>query len=710
MSIIKEHLIKRDHFEKVSGQAQYVDDLQIKGLLHGKLLRSTVAKARIKSITLPQLPDGYAIIDYKDVPGKNAVAMVDMDTPIFAVDRVEYISEPILLVVGEDVRVLDQILKAIVVVYEEEEPIFDPLKSPVTFYEYTYSKGDPEKAFKEADRVFEEQLHTGYQEQAYLECQGMIGESDGENIYVHGSMQCPFYLHNALKLALGISDDSKINVKFDFTGGAFGGKEDYPSVLACQVAVAAYKLKRPVKIVLGRREDISTTSKRHPCYMIYRTALKNNKIIGLDIDVTYDGGAYKTLSMVVLQRGLIGACGVYTVPNLKVHGRAVKTNTVPNGAFRGFGGPQTFFGMELHMEHLAQELGYTPLAFKEQYMARQGDVTSTCGQYHDYIAFPEMIAKIDQMSGYKQKYANYSLPQEGRYRKGIGLSLVYHGCGFTGNGERDIIKSKLKVLKHADNTIEILSANTDMGQGLKTTFTEIVMHILQVRSEQVIFVNPQTLKVPNSGPTVASRSMMVVGKLLERACLKLKADWKQGEEQLIEENYIHPDCLIPFTLDPMMHGDAYPTYSWSANVVEVEVDTLTGMTEVLGAWGVYDVGVPIDEEIVRGQMEGGLIQAIGYGGMEQLSAVKGRIRNNSLSDYIIPTAKDVDHLEVAFVENPYPYGPFGAKGAGELPCVGGAPAYIAAVEQALNCRLDHTPVSMEDIIKELEAQNHVGRN
>lgn len=707
MSIIKEHLIKRDHFEKVSGQAQYVDDLQIKGLLHGKLFRSTVAKARIKSITLPKLPDGYAIIDYKDVPGKNAVAMVDTDTPIFAVDRVEYISEPILLVVGEDVKVINQILKAIVVVYEEEEPIFDPLKSPVTFYEYTYSKGDPERAFKEADRVFEEQLHTGYQEQAYLECQGMIGESDGENIYVHGSMQCPFYLHNALKLALGISDDSKINVKFDFTGGAFGGKEDYPSVLACQVAVAAYKLKRPVKIVLDRREDISTTSKRHPCYMVYRTALKDNKIIGLDIDVTYDGGAYKTLSMVVLQRGLIGACGVYTVPNLKVHGRAVKTNTVPNGAFRGFGGPQTFFGMELHMEHLAQELGYTPLDFKEKYMARQGDVTSTCGQYHDYIAFPEMIAKIDQMSGYKQKYGAYGLPQKGRYRKGIGLSLVYHGCGFTGNGERDIIKSKLKVIKHADNTIEILSANTDMGQGLKTTFTEIVMHILQVRPEQVIFVNPQTVKVPNSGPTVASRSMMVVGKLLERACLKLKADWKQGEEQLVEENYIHPDCLIPFTLDPMMHGDAYPTYSWSANVVEVKVDTLTGLTEVLGAWGVYDVGVPIDEEIVRGQMEGGLLQAIGYGGMEQLSAVNGRIRNNSLSDYIIPTAKDVDHLEVDFVENPYPYGPFGAKGAGELPCVGGAPAYIAAVEQALNCRLYHTPVSMEDILKELEAQNHV---
>jgi len=706
MSIIKEHLIKRDHFEKVSGQAQYVDDLQIKGLLHGKLFRSTVAKARIKSITLPKLPDGYAIIDYKDVPGKNAVAMVDTDTPIFAVDRVEYISEPILLVVGEDVKVINQILKAIVVVYEEEEPIFDPLKSPVTFYEYTYSKGDPERAFKEADRVFEEQLHTGYQEQAYLECQGMIGESDGENIYVHGSMQCPFYLHNALKLALGISDDSKINVKFDFTGGAFGGKEDYPSVLACQVAVAAYKLKRPVKIVLDRREDISTTSKRHPCYMVYRTALKDNKIIGLDIDVTYDGGAYKTLSMVVLQRGLIGACGVYTVPNLKVHGRAVKTNTVPNGAFRGFGGPQTFFGMELHMEHLAQELGYTPLDFKEKYMARQGDVTSTCGQYHDYIAFPEMIAKIDQMSGYKQKYGAYGLPQKGRYRKGIGLSLVYHGCGFTGNGERDIIKSKLKVIKHADNTIEILSANTDMGQGLKTTFTEIVMHILQVRPEQVIFVNPQTVKVPNSGPTVASRSMMVVGKLLERACLKLKADWKQGEEQLVEENYIHPDCLIPFTLDPMMHGDAYPTYSWSANVVEVKVDTLTGLTEVLGAWGVYDVGVPIDEEIVRGQMEGGLLQAIGYGGMEQLSAVNGRIRNNSLSDYIIPTAKDVDHLEVDFVENPYPYGPFGAKGAGELPCVGGAPAYIAAVEQALNCRLYHTPVSMEDILKELEAQNH----
>ena len=707
MGIVKEHLVKRDHFEKVSGQAQYVDDLQIPGLLHGKLLRSTVAKARIKSIKLPQLPAGYAVIDYKDIPGKNVVAIVDKDMPIFAVDRVEYISEPILLVVGENLKIIDKILKDIQVIYEEEIPTFNPLESDTVFYDYTYSKGQVEQAFKTADKIFEEKLHTGYQEQAYLECQGMVAESDGDKVFVHGSMQCPFYLHNALKLALGITEDEKINVLFDFTGGAFGGKEDYPSVLACQTAVAAYKLKRPVKIVLERREDISTTSKRHPCYMTYRTALKNNKIVGLDIDVTYDGGAYKTLSMVVLQRGLIGACGVYTIDNLKVHGRAVKTNTVPNGAFRGFGGPQTFFGMEMHMEHLALELGVAPLELKERYMAKQGDATSTCGVYHDHIAFPEMLAKIDAMSEYRKKYAAYTgQAQTGRYRKGIGISLVYHGCGFTGNGERDIIKSKLKVLKHADGTIEILSANTDMGQGLKTTFTEIVMHILGVRPEQVIFVNPQTLKVPNSGPTVASRSMMVVGKLLERACLRLKADWQPGKEQLIEENYVHPDCLIPFTLDPMMHGDAYPTYSWSVNVVEVKVDTLTGMTDVLGAYGVYDVGVAIDEEIVKGQMEGGLLQAIGYGGMEQMSAFKGKIRNNNLSDYIIPTASDVEHLEVALVDNPYPYGPFGAKGAGELPCVGGAPAYVAAVENALGCRLYHTPVSMEDIIDELEAKHH----
>lgn len=703
MSVLADHLEKRDHYEKITGQAQYVDDLQIEGLIHGKLLRSTKAKAKIKDIQIPQLPEGYYVVDHKDVPGVNGVAMIDIDVEVFAVDKVEYISEPILMVVGEDINIIEQIIKNIVVIYEEEKPVFDVFESDTDFYEFSYKKGDVDEAFKNADRIIEESFFTGYQEQAYIETQGMIGYYDNDVLVIRGSMQCPYYLHNAVKTTMAIDNPDKLDIIYDTTGGAFGGKEDYPSILACQVAVATHKVKRPVKVVLERKEDIQTTSKRHPAYVTYKTAMKNNEIIGMDVEVLYNGGAYKTMSLVVLQRGIIGACGIYRIDNLRVHGRSVKTNTVPNGAFRGFGGPQTFFAIEMHMTHLAKEYGFEPLEFKEKYMSKEGDPTSTSGKYHQPIVLPEMIEKADKMSDYRKKVELYK-NQTGRYRKGIGISMVYHGCGFTGNGERDKIKAKFKLAKYPDDTVEILCANTDMGQGLRTTFTKIASEILKIPVENIKFINPSTLRVPDSGPTVASRSLMNVGKLLERACKKLKSQWKSGEYQEINEDYIHPDFLIPFELDTFS-GDAYPSYSWSVNVIELSVDILTGLTDVIGAWGVYDIGVPIDLHIATGQMEGGFMQAIGYGSMEQMDAKNGIIRNSTLSDYIIPTANDVPNMKVDFVNNPYEYGPFGAKGAGELPAVGGAPAYIAALENALDTRLYKTPVSMEDIMKELEEKN-----
>jgi len=703
VGIITEHLEKRDHYEKISGQAQYVDDLQIDGLLHGKLLRSTKAKAKIKDIQIPELPQGYYIVDYRDIPGKNSVAIVDTDTEIFAVDRVEYISEPILMVVGENLKIVEKILKEIVVIYEEEKPVFDVFQADTVFYEFSYEKGKVDEAFKNADKIIEESFFTGYHEQAYIETQGMISYYEGDKLVVRGSMQCPYYLHKAVRIAMNIEEPDKLEILYDTTGGAFGGKEDYPSILACQVAVATHKIRKPIKVVLERKEDMETTSKRHPAYMTYRTAVKNNEISGMDIDVIYDGGAYKTLSLVVLQRGIIGACGVYRIDNLRVKGKAVKTNTVPNGAFRGFGGPQTFFSMEIHMNHLAKEFAMEILDFKKKYMSKGGDPTSTNGKYHQPIVLPEMIDKMEEISNYSKKIKLYK-NQEGRYRKGIGLSLAYHGCGFTGNGERDIIKAKFALVKYADDTVEILCANTDMGQGLRTTFTKIASEILEISPNKIKYINPSTIRVPDSGPTVASRSLMNVGKLLEKACKKLKSQWKSGQYQVIKEEYVHPDFLIPFEIETFS-GDAYPSYSWSVNVIELSVDIYTGLTEVLGAWGVYDIGVPIDEKIATGQMEGGLLQAIGYGSMEQMAAKNGLIRNSTLSDYIIPTSNDVPHMEVAFVNNPYEFGPFGAKGAGELPAVGGAPAYISALENALETNLYKTPISMEDIINQLEGKD-----
>jgi len=667
-------------------------------MLFGRILRSNIARGNITNVKLPQLPEGYWYIDKNDVPGINEVHIVLDDTPVFADKTVEHIGDPIGMIAGPDECEVSKLLREVEVEYEELRPVFDARDSDVVFFDYGYEKGEVEKAFDEADRVFEETFETGLQEQMYLETNGLIAEYRDGKMHVHGSLQCPYYVHGAVARALGF-ESARVGIAQDTTGGAFGGKEDYPSLLACQAAVAAYKTGKPVRIVFDRKEDVESTSKRHPSFCTYKVAVKGGQVSGMQIEVLYDAGAYTTLTPVVLQRGIIGACGVYHIPNLKVHGQARKTNNVPNGAFRGFGGPQTFFAVEMMMTHIANELGLDPVDFKLAHVSKQGDLTSTSGRYHFPVPIPAMIGEVLEASDYygkKEAYKN----QTGRYRKGIGMSAVYHGAGFTGNGERDLIKAVAKLRKDSNDFVEILTANTDMGQGLETTFVKIVSQALDIPPDRIIIKKPDTSWAPDSGPTVASRSLMVVGELLRRAAVRLKEEWISREEQIIEEHYKHPDFMIPFDMDAFQ-GDAYPTFSWAVNAVEVEIDTLTGCIGIIGAWGSFDVGTPIDENIVIGQMEGGFLQSLGYGMMEKITSEKGRIRNNKFSDYMIPTAVDVVNMHVMLHVEDYPHGPYGAKGAGELPHVGGAPATIDAIQNALGVSLNKTPFLPEDVMDAL---------
>lgn len=703
MNSIGDSVLKRDHREKMSGDAKYVADLSTDEILHGKFLRSTVAHAKIKNINIPSLPDGYMIVDKDDVPGENIVGIGLKDMPVFAADTVEHIGDHILMVVGPEEHKVEEIVSKIVVDYEELPAVMDAAKSEVAFYEYQYEKGDLNTAFENADKIYDEVLSTGYNEQMYLETNGIIADYHDAKLTVRGSMQCPYYVYGELHEVTGLEKD-KIQVIADTTGGGFGGKEDFPSILACQVAVASMKAKKPVRVIFDRREDITVTSKRHPLIARYKAAVKDGKVTAMDIDIIYDAGAYSTLSMVVLQRGTICAGGVYNIENLKVHSKANKTNTVPKGAYRGFGAPQVFFCSELFMEHIAKAEGRNTLEFKKEHMVKQGDYTSTLGKFHFHVPLNEMIEEVDKLCDYKRKRELYDKPQTGRFRRGIGLSMSLHGCGFTGSGERDLIKAVLKLKKYKDGTVEILAANTDIGQGIRTTLPKIAGKELGIPYNQIIYKNPDTDRVPDSGPTVASRSLMVVGELVRRAAIKLKEEWKDGEEQIVEERYKHPDYLIPFSINNF-RGDAYPTYAWSVQAVELEIDMLTGQHNVLGAYGSFDVGTPIDLNILYGQMEGGMLQSIGYSSMEYMDHdSKGRVRNNSFSNYIIPTAMDVPNLKVQMHVSEFPEGPYGAKGAGELPNSGTAPAYIAAVEQALAKNIDHIPFTVEDTMKAVSSK------
>jgi len=689
-------VIKVDHSEKMGGNALYIADVKVKGALNAGVFRSSRPHARLNKIILPEMEKGYTVIDWRDIPGVNELDVAVSKQPILAEDTVTYIGQPILIIAGPDEKQIQKYIDQIKADYTDLKAVLSLDEATEVMNEYHYAQGDVEKAFSESAQIFTETYRTGYQEQAYIETNGVIAKYDGDTVTIQGTMQCPYYVHGAIMQAFGLPKN-KVRIIQTSTGGAFGGKEDYPSLLSCYAALAAYKTGKPVRMIMNRREDMSVTPKRHPSRIVISTAVNNQgDITGIKIDTTLNGGAYDGLSSVVLQRALICAPGVYTIKNLSVRGRAMVTNTLPTGAFRGFGAPQSFFAIETHMDHLAARLGKEPLAFRQKHLIKQYDPTSTGGQFRDPVMLTEMIEKADELSGYTEKHKAYR-NQTGRFRKGIGLSMFYHGCGFTGSAERDYIKSVVHLQKREDDKVEILVSITDMGQGVRTTFSKIAAQALGLPIEDVLCPHPDTKNVPDSGPTVASRSIMVVGRLVEKAALRLKKEWKKGKRQFIEERYEHPD-LIPWNMDAFS-GDAYLAFSWGVNVVEVELDTLLATTRVTGAWGIFDVGTPIDQTVMQGQMEGGMLQGIGYASMEKMEDMGGAIRQNSLTDYIIPTAMDTVNYYTCMVDNPYKHGPSGAKGAGELTLVGTAPAYVAAVENASGAEFHQIPLTPEKIME-----------
>lgn len=694
MTDISRSIAKPDTFGKTSGSIEYISDMKIDGALNARTVRSTVAKARIRNINIPKLPEGYYIVDRSDVPGRNRVKIIFDDMPVFAEEEVKYIGEPILLVVGEDWVVIKEIVEAIEIEYEPLEPEFEYIDSVV---HYDYEKGNAKSIFDDKAKVITGEYRTGYQEHIYLEPQGIIGLFEDGKSTVIGSMQCPYYIKNAVVEALGLEPD-KVRIQQAATGGAFGGKEEFPSLIGCQVAVASMKIGKPVRLIYDRVEDIETTTKRHPSLIKFKAAIdENNNISAMKVHVSLDSGAYIGLSGVVLQRAMIAASGVYTIDNLSVSGDVFETNTVPNGAFRGFGAPQMLFAIEMFINHIAGELGEDNLEFRSRHLAKQGEATSTGGQFRDPIIMDRMIEKVMEMSDYSIKRKQYSA--NGDFR-GIGMSWFLHGCGFTGSGEQKHIKGVVRLRKNKDDTVTVLAANTEMGQGAFTTLRKIAAGVLEIPIERVIYNNPDTDLVPDSGPTVASRTIMVVGGLIARAALKLKEQWIDGKEILVEERYKQPDYVE--WDDETLKGDAYPAYSWGVNVAEVEVDSATYEVNMKGLWGVYDIGKAIDERIIKGQIEGGLLQGVAYGTIEVMDTKDGRLRQRNVTDYIIPTASDCVAIESVVMDNPFPLGPYGAKGAGELPLVGGAPAVALAIENAIGKKIMKIPATPEYIMELLE--------
>lgn len=688
---------RKDGDAKVTGAAKYIDDLTFPGMLFGATIRSSVPRGEIAARHL-DLPPGFIVADYRDIPGKNYVALIDPDQPCLAEREVRHVAEPILLVAHADRRQLFGVEKRVRFDYRELAPTYDPEASAVCFKQIAIDKGDIDGGFREADFVIEGEYRTGHQEQLYIETNGVIAVPGAGQITVYGSLQCPYYVHKALVVLTGLAPE-RVRVIQAETGGGFGGKEEYPSMLACHAAVLAMKCGRPVKMVYDRVEDLLATTKRHPSIIRHRTGVtRDGRLTAMDVDVVMDGGAYATLSAVVLSRGVIHAAGPYRCDHIRIRGRAMMTHTPPNGAFRGFGAPQTQFGIEAHMDRVADALAKDPVRLRELNALRPGDTTAT-GQKlgRDASALPVLRAAVKR-SGFKQKRRRWR-----GTNRGIGLSLFFHGSGFTGGGE---VKLASKAsLELTATGARILVASTEIGQGTRTMHAQIVADALGLPYEAIDVHQVDTDFVPDSGPTVASRTCMIVGKLLERCARDMRtrlgtltpaAYFRRHGSFTVTAQYEPPPGLT--WDDDRYRGDAYGSYAWGCNVVEVEVDPVTCEVTPTRVTAVAEIGKAIHPLMAEGQIEGGTAQGIGYALIEEVVMRDGRMANAQLTNYIIPTPMDAPVIDVEMLERPYAHGPYGAKGVGEMPIDGPAPAVINALR---HCGFDirSIPATPERLMK-----------
>ena len=746
----EEHIIgksvqRKEGRDKVTGAARYIDDITMPGMLYGATVRSQVPRGIITKISFDSQFDWaeFVIVTAKDIPGKNCIALIGDDQPCLADGKVNHPEEPILLLAHANPHLLRKAVDAVSIEYEPLPPIFTIEESERpsqiiwgtdnTLNTFLISKGNVDSVWAKADYIVEGEYTTGAQEQLYIENNGVISAFDREQgITVWGSLQCPYYVHKALMTLCNLPAE-KVRVVQAETGGAFGGKEDYPSIIAGHAALLAMKSGRPVKIIYDRLEDMTATTKRHPSRTRHRTAVsKDGKILGGKIDFTIDGGAYATLSSVVLSRGTIHAGGPYYWPNVRIYGKAMATNAPPHGAFRGFGAPQSLFAMERHMDRIAQVVGLSPVEIRRRNFLKPGQTTTTDQTIREKIDLNKLLDRALELSDYTAKKARFAHENNlGSIKKGMGIAAFLHGAGFTGSGER-YLASVVAVEGCADGGVRVLVSSTEFGQGTNTVLCQIAAEALGLPYDDVRIAKPDTNQVPNSGPTVASRTAMVVGSLVRSAALGIKqtliGSGSLGKSYSAQEfrtacrahiaahgelrsfaRYEAPEGV--FWDDQKYRGEAYASFAWAIYVAEVAVDLSTYTATVEDFVALQEVGRVLHPVLAKGQIAGGVAQGIGFALYEKVVWQNGRMQNGQMTNYIMPTSADLPPIRVFFEEMGNVHGAYGAKGIGELPMDGPAPAIVNAIEDALKVAIgdalgthfDSVPLLPEDIFEAVSA-------
>ncbi|MCH8228014.1 MAG: xanthine dehydrogenase family protein molybdopterin-binding subunit [Proteobacteria bacterium] len=736
----------------VTGKARYCPDIQLPGMLTGKLLYSPHVRARIKNLDVSKakdIPGVYAVITHADIPGENSYLYAYPDQPLLAVDEVRFQGDAVAAVAAVDEKTADAALEAIAVDYEVLSGIFDPLEAMKpgadqvvagqgnVMMQMTYTSGDVEAALASADVIVENTYRTQWAEHAFLETEGGVARVDDEGVVtVWSSCQAPHRDRMQIARSLGLAE-SMVRVITPYIGGAFGGKDE--AHVQIHAALLAYAARRPVRLIRGRRESMLTHVKRHPMIVHCTTAAsKDGRLLAVRARVIADAGPYSNATHEVLNKFGEFIGGPYKVPNLEVEKIAVRTNNPITGAFRGFGAPQAAFVYESQMDDLARKLAMDPLEIRLLNGVETGTQLFTGVVVREGRAMKASLRKAAEMIAWEKRDQCERSPA-GHLRRGWGMATILKGAGL-GRGLADHAGVLLEM--HRDGSLVINSAAADMGQGIITLMAQLAAERLGLDLSCVRIDRADTAKAPDAGASCASRQAMVSGNavliaadeirdtLLTLAARKIKVskdrlDLRNG--RLLVDGEIH-DLTVqnlaerasvwgyPLHAQSRYHLE-YPDdapevayrfssefFQFCTQIAQVLVDCETGQVTVEKLIAVHDAGKMINPGGVYGQIEGGIAQGIGYALSEELVVVEGHTLNASLENYVIPMALDFPELDIHVLEMPeLAGGPLGAKGVAEGPIIPTAPAIRNAILDAIGKPLYQLPMNAERVLAALNA-------
>jgi len=746
---IGENVVRVDSLEKVLGNPVYTADLIPKGTVYAKLFHSSIPHGVIKRVELGAArshPGVLGVLTAKDIPGLNESSAVLPDRQLFSDPIVRSTADILGAVIAETSPVAAEAAAKISVDYEKLPAVFDPLKAlelgAVRVHEkgniarqMKIRKGDVEEGFSKSDIILEKTYRTQFQDAAPLEPEVGLAIPEDGGVRVIGSMQSPHHTQAAVAKVLKLPPE-KVRVIQAVTGGAFGPKSDETPFDVCSTAaLAAVKFRRPVYCGMDREDSMVMHTKRHPFVISHKTGVsKDGMLLADESRIVGDTGAYASLGVFVIVRATFHTVGAYEIPNVKADSYLVYTNNTYTGSLRGFGGPQAIFAIESQMEELARKLRVDPLEFRLRNMLMPGKKSATSAVMDASCGLPQCVEKVVASSNYREKARRYR-SQTGRVRRGLGIALLMHGNSLGPEGN-DYGAVHIEVL--SDGNISVGSGLTEYGTGAISGMMQVASSVLGVPLSRFRLERPDTSKHRESGPTVASRVVVIGGNASKLAAEKLRArivplaaevlrvdpgsvaiadgvafDRRNPSvtvqwDDLVAEAYRKGISLKEegFFMAPAApwdqevgQGTPYVQYTWGALIIEVEVDMDTGYYKVVGAHAAYDVGKAVNPAGVLGQIYGGTVQGLGYAMMEELLHKEGVVMNPNLGDYYIPTSMDIPEEFKAFiVEVPGPLGPFGAKIIAEPPIVLPGAAVRNAVLNATGVSVDDLPVTSEKVL------------